>query len=342
MRDSAQQVSDKEAGPMTLKAEPVEINWNSGLPIFASEAFLKTVANEYGWIGGTDDAGQLRCVLPYTITRKLGFQLVRFRVETIPLAADLTLEEEESFLNSTMKCFRSLGHDLVIPSGNTALFKTHPKGALAVPYGTYVNDLTRTEELLFSEVRKTYRNNIRRAMKAGVQIRHGMEHLDTSYELVAATLKRSDADVIKSYGDFKRSILGLGENVRVFIAEHEGVMQGCLISPFSNYGAFNWYCGSRPEPVLGSVHLLHWEAMRYFRAMGVKRFNFQGVRINPEVGSKQEGIATYKRGFGGELVQGCMWKYIFRPLKSAAYSAAFRLLKGGDIVDLERHKLVTR
>lgn len=322
----------------TLKAAPVAIRWHTGLSIYASEAFLKSLEDEYGWIGGTDDAGRLRCVLPYTVIRKPGFRLVRFRVETMPLGTDLTLEEEKSFLNSTMEYFRSVGADMIIPSNNTAIFRTCPDSALTAPYGTFVNDLSETEEMLFGKVRKTYRNNIRRAMKAGVEIKSGMQYLDASYRLVAETLKRSDADVIKSYDDFKRSVLSLGENVKIFVAEHQGVIQGCLVSPYSEYCAYNWYCGSLPEPILGSVHLLHWEAMLRFQVTGVKRFNFQGVRINPEKGSKQEGILNYKKGFGGDLVQGLMWKYSFRPLKSAAYSVAIRLLKGGDIVDREHHK----
>jgi hypothetical protein len=322
-----------------LKATPIAIEWHSALPIYASEVFMKSLGDEYGWIGGIDQRGKLRCVLPYTVIRKPGFQLVRFRVETIPMEENLGLDEERLFLNSTMEYFRSVGADMIIPSNNTAIFRTYPDGAQPAPYGTFVNNLSQTEAMLFSGVRKTYRNNIRRAMKAGVQIKSGMEYLDASYQLVAETLKRSGADVIKNYHDFKGSVESLGKNVKIFIAEQEGVIQGCLVSPFSAYGAYNWYCGSKPEPVLGSMHLLHWEAMLQFRAMGVKRFNFQGVRIDPAEGSKQEGILNYKKGFGGEMVRGFMWKYPFRPLKSAAYSFAIRLLKGGDIVDQEQHKL---
>jgi lipid II:glycine glycyltransferase (peptidoglycan interpeptide bridge formation enzyme) len=87
------------------------------------------------------------------------------------------------------------------------------------------------------------------------------------------------------------------------------------------------------------MHLLHWEAMREFRKLGVRRFDFQGVRVNPEKGSKQEGILSYKKGFGGQLVQGYLWKHALRPLKGMAYSLAARLLQGGDIVDREQHKL---
>ena len=34
-----------------MKATPIEINWHPGLPIYASESFLKAVGDEYGWLG---------------------------------------------------------------------------------------------------------------------------------------------------------------------------------------------------------------------------------------------------------------------------------------------------
>ena len=68
-----------------MNAKPVEINWHPRLPIFARESFLKAVGDEYGWLGGFSEHGELRCILPYTVIRKAIFRMVRFRVETIPL-----------------------------------------------------------------------------------------------------------------------------------------------------------------------------------------------------------------------------------------------------------------
>jgi hypothetical protein len=320
----------------TLKAEPVEIDWHPGLPIYASEAFLKSLGNEYGWLGGRDSEGQLRCILPYTVIRKFGFRFVRFRTETAAWADEFNLAEEKDFLQDVVEYFRSAGADMIIPSGNTAIFRTYPEGATAAPYGTFVKDLTQPEAVLMSEIRKTYRQNIRKAIAANVQIKCGLEYLDAAYGLVAETMKRTGAS-FKSASQFKQGVLDLGEQVKVFVAEHDGVIQGCMVSPFSQRTAYNCYAGSRAEPILGSMHLLHWEAIRQFRAMGVRQFDFQGVRIRPEKGSKQEGIKNYKQGFGGDLIQGYLWKYSFRPLKSMAYSVGVRLLMGGDIVDQERH-----
>ncbi|MBZ5614925.1 MAG: peptidoglycan bridge formation glycyltransferase FemA/FemB family protein [Acidobacteriia bacterium] len=257
------------------------------------------------------------------------------------MGVELNERDEKSFLNSTVEHFRSTGVDMIIPSNNTATFRTYPDGALAAPYGTFIQDLNQSEEALWKEVATDYRQNIRKATKVGVQVKSGMEYLDSSYDLVVETLKRSSADFIKNRDDFQKSATSLGENVRIFVAEYEGVIQACLVSPFSEHTAYDWYSGSTSKPVRGAMHLLIWEAMRQFRRMGVKRFNFQGVRINPEKGSKQEGIMNFKMRFGGTLVQGFMWKYPFRPLKAAAYSIAIRLLKGGDIVDQEQHKLTS-
>jgi len=314
-----------------LRAIPVKIDWHAGLPIYASEAFLQSVGDEYGWIGGVEDSGQIRCILPYTVLRKPGFRIVRFRLETLPLERELQLGEERSFLNNTIAHFRATGADMIMPAANNSVFRTFPDGAVVAPYGTFIQDLNQQEESLLSDVYPDYRKNIRRAIRDEVQVSSGMQHLDAAYHLIADTLKRSNLK-FKKHSEFRKPLLALGDNVRIFIAELKGVMQACLVTPFSEHSAYSWYSGTIENPVKGAMHLLQWEAIRQFHDMGVKRFNFTGVRIDPEKGSKQEGIRNFKMRFGGKLVQGYIWKYSFNPLKFAAYSVAVRLLWGDDVV----------
>ena len=148
-----------------MKATPIEINWHSGLPIFASESFLKAVGDEYGWLGGIDESGKLRCILPYTIIRKAIFRMVRFRVETIPLGEGLDVEEEKSFLNSAIEYFRSIGADMIIPATTNTIFRTYPDGADAAPYGSYVIDLSQPEDILWRNIERITRQNINTASK---------------------------------------------------------------------------------------------------------------------------------------------------------------------------------
>jgi hypothetical protein len=323
-----------------MRTTPVKINWHPGLSIYASESFLKVVGDEYGWLGGIDGSGTLRCVLPYTVIRKAIFRMVRFRVETISLGKEIDVEEEKSFLNSAVEYFRSIGADMIIPATTNTIFRTYPDGAIAAPYGTYIINLEQPEETLWDNLSSTHRRKIRLAMKQGVQIRSGMEHVETAYTLVRETFKRSKL-CFMGHDAFRRYVYGLGNNVKVLVANHGGRIQGCVVIPFSNYSAYYVYGGSVPEPITGAVNLLHWEAIRQFRELGVKRYDFVGVRINPDLGTKQEGLKMFKQRFGGKLIQGYMWKYSLSPLTYSIYSLAIRVLRGGDIVDQERHKLIT-
>jgi lipid II:glycine glycyltransferase (peptidoglycan interpeptide bridge formation enzyme) len=321
-----------------MRVKRIEIKWHPGLSIYASEPFLEAVGDAYGWIGGFDDSDTLRCILPYTVIRKAIFRMVRFRVETIPLGEGLEIVEEKSFLTSAIKYFRSIGADMIIPATTNTIFRTYPDGAVAAPYGTYIIDLCQPEDVLFSKLNSSHRRKVRLAMKDGIQIRSGLEHLSTAYELVRDTFKRSNMGFMR-FEEFKRYVHSLKENVRVFVADYQGAVQGCTVVPFSEHSAYYVYGGSIPAPHTGATNLLHWEAIRQFHEIGVKRYDFVGVRIDPEKGTRKEGLMQYKQRFGGQLVRGYMWKYSLRPLKYAAYSYAARYLRGGDIVDQERHKL---
>jgi len=324
--------------PMALNAARVEMQWHPEFSIYASPSFLKLVGDEYGWIGGIDDSGKLRCVLPYTIIRKAKFRIVRFRVETIPIGEGIEVEEEKLFLRKTIEYFRSVGADMIIPATTNTIFRTYPYGALVAPYGTYIVDLNQPEENLWENLHPKHRNVIRNAMKKGVEIQSGTEYLKTSYEMVRDTLKRSKMRFM-SQGEFENFVLGLNNNVKIFVAVYQGAIQGCAVVPFSTYSAYYLYGGSIFNPITGAMNLLQWEAIRTFRNLGVKRYDFVGVRIHPDKGSKQEGLKMFKERFGGRLIQGYMWKFALKPIKYGVYSLAVRLLRGGDIVDLECLKM---
>lgn len=317
---------------------PVPINWHPDLSIYAAEKFLRAVSDDYGWLGGFDQTGDLRFVLPFTIIRKSFFRLVRFRVETISANGTQTPNEEKSFLNAAIEYLRSIGTDLVIPASTNTIFRAYPDGAVVAPYGTYQIDLTQEEENLFKNLNSSHRRKVRLAMKGGVEISSGIEHARTAYMLVRDTFKRSSLGFM-GYPAFEQLVTSLGENIRILIAEHLGRVQGCVVVPFSMHSAYYVYGGSLPEPAPGAMNLLHWEAIRLFRKLGVRRYDFVGTRLDPEKGSKQEGLKTFKERFGGKLICGYMWKYSFNPMKYAVYQSWIRLRRGGDIVDQEKHKL---
>lgn len=321
-----------------IKAVPVDVEWKPELSIFASPAFLRAVGDEYGWIGGIDETGVRCCLLPFTIVQRLGMRMVRFRVETVPLADKFSVEEERSFLDNAMEYLRSVGGDVVIPATTNTIFRTYPIGAVAAPYGSYVIDLRQPEETIWRNIGARTRQYIKAAPKEGVSVRTGPEHAEAAYRLITDTLRRSGLPFM-SRKSFTTYLDGLGEYGRVMIAEHHGRMQSCAVYAYSRHSAYYVYAGNDVPYHHGAGKLMHWEAILEFRQLGVQWYDFVGARIAPRPGSKQDALGSFKRRFGGELREGYMWKYAIRPFKSFPYTIGVRLLRGGDIVDHERHKL---
>lgn len=321
-----------------LQAEPVPIHWDPSLPVFAKEEFLRAVGADYGWLGGFDESGILRCVLPYTIVHEGMLRLVRFRTATIPWERVLEAAEEQSFLNSVVQHFRKLGADLIIPASNNAIFRSYPEGAEAAPYGSYVIDLQQPKEVLWKNIGRKTRQNIGTAQRSGMVVRESSD-LDDAYGLIRETFRRSRLPFMNRAA-FAQFVRGLGEHGRLLAAEHAGVIHSYVVFGYSRYCAYAIYAGNLIHQHQGANKLLYWEAMCQFRDLGVRTFDFYGARVNPEKGSKQEGINQLKILMGANLSQGYMWKYSLRPSRAWMYTLAIQLLRCGDIVDQERHKLV--
>jgi len=321
-----------------MKAMLIPIDWHSGLPIFASESFLKAVGDEYGWLGGVDDKEKLRCILPFTIIKKAIFRMVRFRVETIQIGQDFSIDEEKAFLNSVVKHFRSIDAHMIIPATTNSIFRTYPDGADVVPYGSYIIDLTQTEDDIWRNIDRIMRQNIKTAIKKSVTIRDGSDDLSSAHKLIVETFQRSKLPFM-NFGEFSHFVRGLGKNSKILIADCNGIAQSYAVFGFSDYCAYAIYAGNIDNQQQGANKLLYWEAIRIFKSLGVQRYDFVGARINPEKGSKQESINALKKRFGAQLKQGYIWKYSINPFMYKLYCLAARWRSGGDIVDAERHKM---
>ena len=75
--------SGNEPQGMKLSAAPVPIEWHFGLPIYASEAFLRVDGGRFGWIGGIDDKARVvrllsRLGLPTEVDRYLDERTLSF------------------------------------------------------------------------------------------------------------------------------------------------------------------------------------------------------------------------------------------------------------------------
>ena len=107
---------------------------------------------------------------------------------------------------------------------------------------------------------------------------------------------------------------------------------------YSEYAAFCTHAGSGGESKLyGGMKHLHYEMMKLLRDRGVKKYDLVGVRIgghNPAL----EGVFRFKRGFGGQLKEGYLWKADSDGLHLKLYDMMSKLKNPNlkpDIIDQE-------
>ncbi len=301
--------------------------------IFAGSDYLKSDCNDFNWLGGFD-GNSLKFLLPYRIYKKLFFKYIMFTTETIYLDDISDVNDEKDFLNKAVSFLRKKNIDFIIQPPTYAVFKIYPDKASFAEFGSFIIDLTLTESQIWSNIHPKHRNVIKNAEKKGVVIKRGIEYLDIAYELYIKTLKRSNIT-----GSLKDKLLNLVDNIKnnitVFIAFYNGEPQGCAIMPYNCYSAYYIYGGSIEKPLTGAVNLLHWEAIKYFKTIKTRYYDFVGARLECAPGSKYESLQKFKSRFGGSLKKGYLWKYPLHKSKYMLYNLLLKLgnKKHSDIID---------
>lgn len=280
-----------------------------------------------------------RGIITVVIWHKLVFKWGSFPSEPFYFQPDI---DEQKFLDDVLSRLTKYC-SWISKTEEGANFKAFPSKSLRIPFGNYIIDLTNDEETLFSNVTSKCRNMIRKAKKDGVEIIcGGEEYLEDYLKVDSDTWERSGLKI-----DFKaiyqNYLHAFGDKARIFLAIKDGVTQGGAFFVYNQAMSYYLYGASIKRPSPGSMNLLQWEAMIEFKKQGVKTHSFVGCRINEDKDSKYHNIQKFKSSFGGELVQGYMFKSIFNPTayKLFCFCLKIRHPKSpiqGDTIDQEIHK----
>jgi hypothetical protein len=160
-------------------------------------------------------------------------------------------------------------------------------------YESYKTDLTRSEDELFSRMEGACRRCIRKADKSGVVIEeaHDLEFAAEYYEQLKDVFAKQGK--VPTYGVERVQILlermlPTGRLLAVRARNPDGRCIATSIYPGMNDVAFFWGNASwRSEQQWRPNEYLHWYALRYWKARGVKRFDWGGG-------------GTYKEKYGVE------------------------------------------
>ena len=300
------------------------------IPVIASREFMPSDANKVGYLCEGNQ------ILPFYTKRKGIIEYMRFITGVV--GSD-SIESEKKFLDTAIEYIRDQRlADFIVAPHTSAVFAAYPEGAVHCRFGSYVIDLSKSEEELWSAVHSKHRNVIRKAEKDGVIVSCDKEYSEACKNLVNETAARQH---IPGISDSAFMFMNANPNVDFWVAIQNNEVVGASVLLWSKYGCYYIYGGSSVKSHAGAMNLLHWQAILSMKARGVRLYDFVGARVNPAPGSKQEGIQRFKSRFGGELKVGYMWRYSFSPLKSFLYKIYLKYLgirKGSytkDIIDQE-------
>ncbi len=170
------------------------------------------------------------------------------------------------------------------------------------PEATWVLDITKSEDEIMKEMRKTHRNLIRRAEKEGVEIIKSADekYFKAFYSIHKETVRRHKF-VPFSYEYIKSEIEAFkGDNqIEIFSAKYKDKIISSAIVVFYGDQAFYHHGASSSEyNKIPASYLNLWEAIKEAKRRECKIFNFYGI-VENKLNHPWNGLSKFKMGFGG-------------------------------------------
>jgi len=182
----------------------------------------------------------------------------------------------------------------------------------------WVLDITESEETLLSNMRKTTRYEIRRALQQHVEVRISTNtadliHFRKLYDITATRHKFVKHDAIaEEFTEFVKS-----DQAILLLGEFNGEITTASIVFFWGDQAIYHHGASIPSKT-GVSYAVQWKAICEAKRRGKKVYNFWGIA--PENNNKHpwRGITLFKKGFGGRELKfihahdlPITWRYLF-------------------------------
>ena len=286
-------------------------------------------------------------IVPVTISKRGVFKYAHICIE--PAVIKDGEETLKTFLDDVCKYLRDeVKVQWINQTSAAAFFMDYPTGSKHIPFGSHVIDLSLSEEDLWKNVHSKHRNVIKKAEKDGVIIECGRSQklVEDYHSIDIDTWNRSNK-AAATENHWKKLMETMGENCVIYIAYLDGEPQSGAFFYWNKQMCYYMYGANKNNPHTGSGNLLQWRAILDMKAQGVKKYSFVGCRINEDENSKYHGIQRFKERFGGELVQGYMFKIDFNPLMRKlfnmvvslrGFASTHKYLPFKDVIDQEIHK----
>ena len=168
-------------------------------------------------------------------------------------------------------------------------------------------DITQAEETLLSQMRKTTRYEIRKAISQGIKITSSKDPIAIKkfYELQIETAKRQKfVPFSYEFLNVQFKTLSRGNHALLYEAWLGKSLLAQAIIIFYNREAVYHYGASTDEGrKYPGAYLIQWKAILEAKKQGMTRYNFWGVSLIDKPNHRFYGLSLFKRGFGGQDVE---------------------------------------
>ena len=171
---------------------------------------------------------------------------------------------------------------------------------------TLIIDITKPEEEILKNMRKTTRYLIRKSLNEGFKMRvsKNPEDTDILFDLQKATAKRHRfVGFTKKLFEAQLETFGKDGQSELFICEKEGIPIVAAIIIFYGEKAFYHHSGSSETArSTNASYFTQWQIIKRARELGKKYYDFWGIAPTENPRHRFAGVTTFKKGFGGVRV----------------------------------------
>lgn len=263
----------------------------------------------------------LAAYLPLRIYKRLVFRFGQILHAPVANGEELQQKDQLVFFNLMLMNMRRVNIcDRLVQPHPFGILGALPHNTSYCEFGTYITELSRlNNNEIFESINDKYKKAIKHAINNKGVVRTGWENFDTFYPILESTLNKAGIGVeCKEYFLRLHDFLGDKYSTLAVVYDQDRLIGGAVFL-HSRYAAYCTHAANINETKLyGAMKLLHYEMMLHFKAQNVKRYDLVGVRLHNDNPSL-EGIFRFKKGFGGKLKTGYLWKTDIRPAKLKVY-----------------------
>jgi len=162
-------------------------------------------------------------------------------------------------------------------------------------------DITKPDEQLLAEMRKTTRYSIRRAEKEGAVIEKSTDKtaLGEFWEVYKETAKREEfTPFSKKFIQNEFNVFNETNNALILLGKLSAKTEAGALIVFTKSTAF-YHQGASLHSKIPVAYLMQWEAIKEAKRRGCTRYSFWGTLQPGRSPKSWGGLSLFKQGFGG-------------------------------------------